>query len=214
MVKSLTKQDKQAISAAITEAEKSTSAEIVLVVAETSDAYQDYVVLTALAIGSLIAGILWAENLLTEFPYLFIVQFAVIALFSCVPVLRNFCIRFIPKKIQQYRAAHRAYGEYINISQNIPATVPVLIFYISLAEHYAHIVAGRLVHEKIPDEIWDYIIDEFAKSVTIKSLPEACIEATHSITSKLARYFPADNTNNYLSDEVITYESRIPNPKT
>ena len=207
MVKSLTKQDKQKISAAITEAEKATSAEIVLVVAETSDTYQDYVLLVALAVSGLPAGILWTENLLTEFPYLFIVQLVVIALFSFVPVLRNFCIRFVPKRIQHYRAAHRAYGEYINISQNIPATVPVLIFYISIAEHYAHIVAGRLVHEKMPNETWDSIIDEFAKRITTKDLAEACIEATQNITSKLAQYFPAENTKNYISDEVISTKS-------
>lgn len=204
MVKSLSQTDKQKIASAITEAEKTTSAEIVLVVSGISDAYQSYILLIALAIGSLLAGMLLTANLITSLPYLLLIQLTIIALFPFIPPIRNLCIYFVPRKILYHRAAHRAYEEYINISHNIPATVPIVIFYISLAERYAHILSDRLVREKIPDGIWDSAIDEFTKTVTAKGLTDACIEAIQHITNQLAPYFPAENNRNYLSNEVIT----------
>lgn len=204
MVRSLTQTDKQKIAAAITEAEKATSAEIVLVVAETSDAYQYYVLLIALSAGSLLSTILWAGNLLTAFPYLLMLQITIIALFSFTPFIRNLCVRLVPKKILQHRAAHRAYGEYITITQKVPASVPVLVLYISLTEHYAHILSDRQVREKLPDTIWDSVIAELTKTVAQKGLADACIEAIEQIAMRLSQHFPAGNNSNYLSDEVIS----------
>jgi putative membrane protein len=202
-LKNLSQENKEAISAAIREAEKVTSAEIVVVVAPVSDAYQSHIVLFGLAVGSFFSSILWAEKLLTAFPYLLMVQLAVISIFSFTPALRSFCISFIPKQILHHRAAHRAFAEYLAVSQKVSYPTPIVVLYVSLAEHYAHILPSRLVREKIPDEIWDSVIREFIATMTKTELHDACISTIQHITKLLTTHFPAGKEVNYISDKVI-----------
>ncbi len=186
------------------EAEKKTSAEIVVVVACASDGYQSYVLLTGLVFGSLLAGIFWAYGIVIAFPWLLIVQMLGILLFSVTPFLRKFCVHFVPKQILHRRAAHRAYEEYLAVSQKVSAATPLVIFYISLAERYAHILPSRMVREKIADEIWGGVVAEFTAAIPQKGLQDACVAAIGRMSGLLSPCFPHGNEQNAISDKVIT----------
>jgi putative membrane protein len=203
MVKKLSNEAKEAITSAIMEAERKTDAEIAVVVAPASDGYQGCVLLLGLACGSLLAFALWAGKILIFFPSLLIVQFAVIALFAFTPGLRVFCARFASRQVLHKRAAQRAYEEYMAVSQKAPASVPLVMFYISLAEHYAHILPDRLVREQIPDAVWEQVISEFTASMSKAGIENACAQAISHIAKLLAPHFPYMGGANYISDQVI-----------
>lgn len=207
MVKPLSPQDKQSIAQAIAEAERATEAEIVAVIAPASDAYQSYIFLYGLLLGSLIATGLWAGKILTGFPLLLAVQLGTVALLMWMPWLHRPCLRLVPKRIRHLRAAHRACEEYLSVSRNIPASIPIVLLYVSLAEHYVHILPSRAVREKIPEERWNTIISEFTASMAAKGLRDAYIGAIRHMAELLTPHFPSRDEANRVSDQVIEIRS-------
>ncbi len=203
MVVKLTDADKQLISSAIAKAERITSAEIAVVIAPASDAYTSHIFSIGLLAGSLIATGYWFAGMATYFPFLLFIQLSVICAISCSPILRNFCLRLIPKNIQIHRASHRAYAEYMAVSRNVPASVPVVLLYISLAEHYSHIITGSLVNEKILGSIWENVIKEFTVEMQKSPVCDSCVNAIAKISELLVPYFPAGKNQNYISDHII-----------
>jgi putative membrane protein len=207
MVKPLSPQDKQSIAQAIAEAERPTEAEIVAVIAPASDAYQSYIFLYGLIAGSLIATGLWAGKILTGFPLLLAVQLGAIALLTRVPWLHGLCLRLVPRRIRHLRAAHRAYEEYLSVSRNLPASIPIVLLYVSLAEHYMHILPSRAVRGKIPGEKWNAVIGEFTASMATKGLRDAYIGAVRHMAELLTPHFPSRDETNRVSDQVIEIRS-------
>jgi putative membrane protein len=193
MVKALTKTNRHAVAGAVTEAEKSTSTKLAVVVAPASDAYHSYCMLYGLCLGSVISMALWMEKLTTDFPLLLLIQLAAIALLSLTPA-RHLCVRLVPKRVRHHRAAHRAYEEYMIASRHhvSPAT-PLVLLYVSLAERYAHILTSRSVHEKIPDSEWNAVIAEFTSVMSKEGLESACINATQHAAKLLTPHFPKSN---------------------
>lgn len=203
MVKILSKADKEAVAQAITEAERQTSAELVVVVSPASDAYQSYLLLYGLIAGSTIDIGLWAAKLVTLFPLLLVIQLTVIALLSFTPWLRHLCLRLAPKRIRHHRAAHRAYEEYLSVARHVSAVTPIVLLYVSLAEHYAHILPSRSVREKVPDDSWNAIIGGLTAAIPSEGLPTACIKAIRQATGLLAPHFPEKGEVHSLGHTVI-----------
>jgi len=190
MVTFLSQTNKDAIVAAIAESKQTTSAELSVVIAPASDAYQSYFLLYALMASSVIDVGLWATNTVIGFPWLLIIQLAAMALFSFIPWLRHLCLPLVPKRIRDHRAAHRAYEEYLMVSHRAAATTPIVLLYISVAERYAHILTSRSVREKIPNTRWEAIINQLTAAIPTEGLQGAFIKAIGSTTEVLAPRFP------------------------
>lgn len=203
MVKILSKADKEAVAQAITEAERQTSAELVAVIAPASDVYQSYLLLYGMIAGSAIGIGLWAAKLVTAFPLLLAIQLVVMAMLSFTPWLRHLFVRLVPKRIRHHRAAHRAYEEYLAVSRQVSAATPIVLLYVSLAEHYAHILTSRSVREKIPDENWNAVIQEFTAAVKQANMRDGCIHAIKHMTELAAPHFPEKGEVHNLGHTVI-----------
>jgi putative membrane protein len=203
MVKSFSSADKHALAQAIGQAEASTSVEVVLVVTPASDIYQGYLVLYGLALGSMIAGALWASTLIMTFPVLLMIQLAAIAAFLFIPPLQSFCTQLVPRRIRQDSAAHRAYEEFTRLCGAAPAHIPIILIYVSLAEHRIHILPNRVVSEKIPGSQWDNVIGEWAVVMRSKGLKSACLTAIDQITRLAQPHFPERGEVHHISNDVI-----------
>jgi len=190
MVKLLSKTDNDMIAAAITEAKCITSAELAVVVAPASDAYQSYFLLYGLIAGSAIDIGLWATKIVIGFPWLLMIQLMAIALFTFIPRLRHICLPLVPKRIRDHRSAHRAYAEYLMVSHHAATATPVVLLYISVAERYAHILTSRTVREKIPLKCWDVIINQLTTAISTEGLSNACLKAIRQITDYFVPHFP------------------------
>jgi putative membrane protein len=207
MVKVFSDADKKTLGLAIAEAESKTSAELVLVVAPASDAYQSYMTIYGLLLGSALATWLWATKIVVAFPYLLAIQLLAISLLAFIPWVRHRCLRLIPKHILHRRAAHRAYEEYLVLSRHVSAVTPIVLLYISAAEHYAHILTSRLVREKIPDESWNAVITELTAAIPKGGLRDASIGTIQRISELLGPHFPDNGGANALEHDVIEIKS-------
>jgi uncharacterized membrane protein len=189
MVSALNNEAHAAIKQAIASAEQRTHAQIAVVVSKASDAYQSYVLLYGLIVGSIASLALWMLRLAYDFPLLLLIQIGSMAVISFVPQLRQLCIRFVPKRALHHRAAHRAYEEYMFLSRHISRETPFVLFYVSLAERYAHVLPSHNTRDKVPNDAWETVIRNFTGTVKQTSVQNACIQAIGQIADTLAPHF-------------------------
>jgi putative membrane protein len=193
---------KSAVSAAVTKAEKRTSAEIAVVITPASDGYQSFTLVYGFAAGGLAAALLWGTKTLTAFPLLLVIQAAVMASFALLPPLRHLCMKLMPVRVLHHAAARRAAEEFLALSHRVPPERPVVLLYVSLAERYAHIHHTRAAGAQIPRSTWDAIVRGFAGGVKKPGLAPSCEMALAKIADALEPHFPEGGEPNILSDSV------------
>jgi putative membrane protein len=196
----LSTDDKKAITEAVTAAERRMSAEIVMVVTPASDTYQRIRLLCGFALGSAVALALWFSHATADFLWLLAAQLAATALLCVLPPQLLPCL---PRALREHRAAQRAFAEFASITQKVAADVPVIMLFVSLAEHYAHILADRKIRGVLPDAVWDDIIAAFTRRMRMASPGEACVEAIRDMADRLAPHFPYAGQPHVLNNDVI-----------
>jgi putative membrane protein len=199
--------DKLAIENAIAEAERSTSGEIVAVIARASGGYH-YVPYLWGAVISLIVPwplITWTWMPVQEIYLIQLVVFAVAA-----AVLHYDPLRFalVPRTIMRQRAHQRAMQQFV--AQDIYTTAGhtgVLLF-VSTAERYAEIVVDTAIHEKVPDKEWQGIIAQLTTEIGGGRAGKGLVEAIGRIGEHLAAHFPPTAANeNLLPNHLVMLDA-------
>ena len=158
-----TKEDHEAVSSAIREAEKKTSGQIVCVLARSSSGY-GYI------------PILWASllALLTPWPLIYFTPWSVqrifllqLVVFLVIGVVASFTplrLALVPRAIKRARAHREALEQFVvrGITRTKNRT-GVLIF-VSLAERYARIIADEGIAAKVPNSEWQEAVDALTAS--------------------------------------------------
>jgi putative membrane protein len=197
----LTNADHAAVAAAIREAEKHTCGQIVCVLSHASSAYAHIPVLWS----SLLA-------LFTPWPLIYFTQWSVqriflaqLIVFLVAAIIFSWAplrILLVPRAVQRARA-HRAALEQF-VLRGISRTrnrCGVLIF-VSLAEHYARIVADEGVAQKVRASEWQAAIDALTTHVREGRLAEGFIAAIERCGAVLAEHAPPDGSANELPDRL------------
>jgi putative membrane protein len=197
----LTNDDHAAVAAAIREAEKHTCGQIVCVLAHTSSAYAH-------------VPILWSSllALFTPWPLIYFTQWSVQRIFLAQLIVfliasvalswARLRILLVPRAVQRARA-HRAALEQF-VLRGISRTrnrCGVLIF-VSLAEHYARIVADEGVAQKVHASEWQAAIDALTMHLREGHLAAGLIAAIERCGAVLAEHAPPDGSANQLPDRL------------
>ena len=182
--------DKKAIAQSVKNAEQNTKAELVCVVTPASDVYHSYLFLYGFITGSIVAMVLWLSNTTNFFPILLTIQMACVALLPFISPLRRLCVALVPARVKHHRAAHRAFAEFLFAQRHLSSDTPVVLLYVSIAEHYAHILRSRAVHEKTPDAKWDEVIHTLTSSARSGNIKDATIAAIEQASILLSANFP------------------------
>ncbi len=205
MVKVFTTSEKEQLSAAIYKAEKRTNAEIAAVILPISDRYIPEMMLYGFMLGSLVAILLWEMSWVLSFPLLFLIQLLGIFTVPFLPGVNKCFLRLLPQKLLFHRAAHLGAEELLAIHHNVPHNTPVVLLFISLAEHYVHLFPNAVVKSKIKDEVWKPIVVEFSAKLSEATLTGACLHAIDAIADVLEPLFPEDKGKNQYHDELKLY---------
>lgn len=203
MVKALSSQHKQDIEHAVTEAYKQTSAEIVVVVLPASDPYLDFILAYGILFADFLTLGLWSADVYHHFLDLLAIQIAVLAALFFIPFLHRLLWCLVPRRILRQRSAKKAMEEYHHIHRRVTATMPMVVLFVSLAEHYTHILTSHAVYEKISNEKWDNVIRHFAAAVSAGNVTMACVAAVGEVGAVLGEHFPVDEVARHHS-HVIT----------
>ncbi|MGN6750327.1 MAG: TPM domain-containing protein [Xanthobacteraceae bacterium] len=197
----LTKQDNDAIAAAIHEAEQRTCGQIVCVLAHASSAYAH-------------VPILWSSllALFTPWPLIYFTQWSVqriflaqLIVFLVAALVLSWAplrILLVPRAIQRARA-HRAGLEQF-VLRGISRTrnrCGVLIF-VSAAEHYARIIADEGVAQKVHAGEWQAAIDTLTMHMRDGRVAAGFIAAIERCGAILAQHAPPDGSANELPNRL------------
>ena len=185
----LSQEDQRRVSDAIRVAEANTAGEIVCVLARASSDYMTY----ATAWSALIALIApWLLLALTTLSVreIFLAQIVIfVALFLILS--ESFVGRALVPRRARRAEAHRAAMEQFMVRGMARKTnrAGVLIF-VSLAEHYARIVADDGIASKVDQSVWQEAIDALLSRMSEDKIAEGFIIAVEKCGRILAEHFP------------------------
>jgi len=195
--------DEHRISAAIAEAERTTSGEIVVVVAARSDGYHYVPPLIGAAVALFVPWLLIYFTLL-DMRTIYLIQLAVFALVTILLMPAPIRTALVPTGIKRRHAHRRAIEQFLVQSLHTTESRTGVLLFVSVAERFAEIVADKAIAELVPRATWQGIIDELTGAIAARRPTEGFIEAIHAIGAVLAEHYPPGSGDpNELPDHLI-----------
>ena len=197
----ISREDRQRIAAAIHAAEQTTSGEIICVLMRSASSYS-------------YAPVLWASFVALVAPWLLIAatQLSVarvlawqIAIFIGVGLALAWTplrMALVPRAIKRTRA-HRAAMEqfFARGVAHAKNRMGVMIF-VSLAEHYAHVVADDGVAARVEQKDWQDAVDALTGQIGAGRIADGFIAAIERCGAVLAQHAPPDGEAHVLPDRI------------
>jgi putative membrane protein len=178
------------IEAALRAAQARSTGQIVCVLAHASSSYE----IMPLIWSALIAlATPWPLLLLTEWSAerIFLVQLAVFLVALCVLSLPALRLRLTPRSVRRANAHRAALEQFVLRGVTHCAERNGILIYVSLAEHYARIVADDGAAKVIDQRQWRAIVDGLTSQMETGATSEALIGAATKCGDLLAEHFPA-----------------------
>ncbi|HEY8195229.1 MAG TPA: TPM domain-containing protein [Hyphomicrobium sp.] len=199
----ISSKDIERISQAITDAERTTSGEIVAVVAEQSSRYQHipfmWAALLALVIPWPLIHFTWMKV-----QWIFLIQLLVFLALLALAWHPNVRMALVPKSIKNANAKRRASEQFL--AQNLHTTTGrtgVLLF-VSVAEQRVEIIADSGIDGRVEKGTWQTIVDEMTRDLSAGRTTDGFIHAIQRIGAHLSEHFPPGSIDpNELPDHLI-----------
>ena len=217
----LTQEDSDRVSAAVADAERKTSGEIIPVVVSRAGAYPEAALLLTLAVTVLLVTVSWAifqrtslidqgwdDAVRIHYNLAWIVATIVLAFLASFLLIRFEPRALLPLLQDDHKseAANRAAAEafYRFRLTRTRARTAVLIC-VCLFERRVVVLGDEAINERLEQEDWDNVRDGVLQGIADNDLVEGLLNAVARAGELLARNFPADHDN---PDEV-TNELRV-----
>jgi putative membrane protein len=196
-----TKEDHEAVSAAIHEAEKRTCGQIVCVLAHASSDYAHVPILWASML-ALFAPWPLIERTPWSVQRIYVIQIAVFLAAALLFSLTPLRLALVPRAVRRARA-HRAALEQFVVRRvaHTKNRTGVLIF-VSLAERYARIIADEGIAEKVPNSEWQAALDALTGNMREGRIAAGFCAAIERCGAVLAAHAPPDGSANELPDRL------------
>jgi putative membrane protein len=186
----LTEQDRQKIASAIIAAERTSSGELVAVVAQVADDYR-YIPL----LGPALAALLLPAILLTIEPgmsawTLYLAQaatFIVLALLAHLPPVR---MALVPDSMKRHRAGRLAREQFFEQRLHLTQARTGVLIFVSVAEHYVEIIADEGINALVSPGTWDKAVADFVERVRAGRIAEGFLAVVEVVGTRLAERFP------------------------
>ncbi|MEZ0223382.1 MAG: TPM domain-containing protein [Alphaproteobacteria bacterium] len=187
----ITEKMRDDIRKAIGDLEKSTSGEMVCVVAQSSARYVFFPMLWAAGIALLLPLINPISALADRpppvtFPLQSLAFLALAGLFLCTP-LRYF---LTPLAIRENQCQRAAFEQFFLRGLHETAHRSGVLLFVSVAERHAQIIADVGINGKVRDGVWKGIIDALTADIRNEKVHEGFLTAISSCTGILASHFP------------------------
>ena len=195
------KEDHEAVSAAIQAAEKRTNGQIVCVLAHASSDYAYIPILSASAL-----ALVTPSPLINFTPWsvqrIFLIQLLVFIVAALVFFLARLRLALVPRGVRRARA-HRAALEQFVVRRiaNTRNRSGILIF-VSLAERYARIIADDGIAQKVEASEWQAAIDALRDNIPAGRIAQGFTAAIERCGAVVAAHAPPDGSPNELPDRL------------
>ena len=196
--------EKERISQAIAAVEKLTAGEVAVVVADESDRYPEAAILSGITLGGVIAllitDLLFHDSLWFFLPIALLAGFAIGWCTGKVPTLKRF---FVPQARLEEEVAQRALQAFYDKGLHRTRDATGVLFFISLLEHKAWVLAYQGIYQKISQEKLNQYAANVAAGIKEGRAAEVLCQEIQQIGITLAQHFPIKPDDiNELSNEV------------
>lgn len=201
----LSAQAHEQITGAIRTAETKTNGEIYAVVAHRSD---DYFFVAGFMAGvwSLVLGLLVAV-VLPDIPALYLAGAQLVSLASFLLLFHFFPewrLLFVPKSLAYRRASGNAVRQFLAHGIHATSDRSGILIFVSLAEHYAEVVADEGINSKVGQEEWDDMVATLTSHAAKGELTEGFLRAIEQAGDLLASNFPpVEGQKSELDDRLV-----------
>lgn len=199
----LSKNDQQAVTAAISAVERETDAELVTVLTAQSDNYSYIPLLWAGILALLVPG---AANYVGSWlgaDTLLLVQWGTFILLSLLFRIPGINTRLIPRQVRYWRASNLARRQFLE--QNLHHTkgaTGVLIF-VSEAERYVEILVDQGIADVLDNAVWEGIVADFTAKVRQGQTRQGFLDCIAACGRLLQEHVPATHERNELPNHLV-----------
>lgn len=199
----LTQQQQREVAELVTNIERRTDAEFVVVLAHRSDNY-NYIPLLWAAVLALLTPLLtlilpfWLSTFATA-----VTQFVVFAVLSLVFRIPAISIRLIPKTVRFGRAANMARRQFLENNLHYTRGETGVLLFISEAEHYVEIIADRGINNLVEKDQWKKLIDDFVQAVKSNQTHSGLLACVAGCGKILEEKVPLTQAKNELPNALV-----------
>lgn len=218
----ITPADRARIRDAVEAAEAKTAGEIFTVVAGASDDYRVipvlWATLAALLVPLLIllaewlagwtAGDVWNAD--TAVPaglpaaWVYAIQLCVFIALAIVLSLPRIRPLVVPRSVKDERAHAVAVQQFLAHGLHLTEQRTGVLIFVSLAEHYAEIIADAAIAKKVEQAVWDDAMAALLAEIRKGRLAEGLVAAVGRVGAVLVEHFPPRRRDeNELSDDLV-----------
>jgi putative membrane protein len=185
----LSEDDQRRVSAAIKAAEATTAGEIVCVLARASSDTMTYATAWSALIALIAPWLLLAlTNLSVRGIFLAqIVLFVVLFLILSESALSRI---LVPRRVRRAEAHRAAMEQFMIRGMARKKNRAGVLIFVSLAEHYARIVADDGIASKVEQSVWQDAIDALLERMSYGEIAEGFVIAVEKCGRVLAEHFP------------------------
>jgi putative membrane protein len=194
--------DENAIVAAVRAAEARTSGQIVCVLAKRSAAIGGEATLLAAALALLTP---WPLLAFTQMPaqHIYAIQAAVFALALLIFAWTPLGLALMPRALKRRQAFRVAAEQFYILGMTRTRHRTGVLIFVSMAEHYARIIADDGLNGGVSEREWQETVDELTSYLRAHQVTEGFLEAIRRTGDLLARAAPSDGGGNDLPDRLI-----------
>lgn len=186
--------EKARVVEAIRVAETQTSGEIFCVIAHSSSSYR----LVPIAWAALLALLIPLPLIyLTKLPVgvIYLAQLAVFAVAAALLSIPAIRFRIVPRRAMHDRAHVEAMRQFLGQGLHLTAQRTGVLIFVSVAEHYAEIVADEGINAKVAFEVWQEAIAAAIAAIRDGRLGDGLVAAVERCGAVLASKFPPGAIN-------------------
>lgn len=186
--------EKARVVEAIRVAETQTSGEIFCVIAHASSSYH----LVPIAWAALLALIVPLPLIyLTGLPVglIYLIQLGVFIVAAAVMTIPAVRYRIVPQKAMRERAHIEAMRQFLAQGLHLTAQRTGVLIFVSVAEHYAEIIADEGIHAKVTSAVWEDAIAAAIAAIRDDRLSDGLVAAVERCGQVLAVQFPPGAIN-------------------
>lgn len=195
--------DRAQIGAAVADAEARTSVELRLVLAQASSRYGSFALIYPALLALLTGGVASAVRPHLPAWMLFAGQAVVFLIGLGALQWWPLRIRLVPGAARRKAAWRHARLHYASLGLRHPHTRNMLLLFCSAAERSVEILADDAIAEKLPQAVWQPLIEGFKAEFSRGRTADAFVNAAHACADLLAADFPPiPGQANEIADEL------------
>jgi len=189
-LKNLTPAEHESVAAAIAAAEARTKARFALVVVPASDRYQLYPIIWGAALALVVLCALALGLPRFDLRVATVIVLAVFVAVSLMLEWRPLRMAVVPKRIKHAHARVLAHREFAVRILSHPEHGGGVLFFVSLAERYAEIIADHRLHQAAGQAAWDAIVSDFTRQAARGKFADGIIGAAKACGALLEEHHP------------------------